>query len=435
MYDSQALDLIGDAESRAENTAFQDRMRYKPFIEAAERYAAENGLIVGDLAATRLLIGGNLALDSFEYDFFSGQALTHAKGLGDVLYRVDPTGLGHYTAVLTKVPGYLFTVQVDGREMFTITALQPYRGIQIRDLVIPDERPAEFSEGVRLKVLGPELQLIAVYASLCNPGKVGSWAELFPAEASLREILRRTVREKISSSIARARAKGGARPQAAKFSQRLLEEFAAGPGRVLIGGAAISLLRGERVEDSRIQLIAVDTLETVAEQVSAIGKRAGYELYWRIEDPKIPTEPRLRRLTVSVQVGGGQSRRETVLDVYNAGAFEAIPFIELDSSPIKVGTPFVLMRFRLIDMWTIQVLMELRAIDIGYAKGVLHEMLEGYESAAALLDKMVLSSPERVAPRAAYVGRIEDPELALKRAAAAKANRFYPPYYPAAASE
>ena len=144
-------------------------------------------------------------------------------------------------------------------------------------------------------------------------------------------------------------------------AQRLLEEFAAGPGRVLIGGAAVGLLRGERVEDGPHPTHRRRHSRNGGGAGLGDRKRTGCELLWRIEDPRYRQSP----ACAGSPLGGGERRpepAETVLDVYNAGAFEAIPFIELDSSPIKVGTPFgVLMRFRLIDMWTIQVLMELRA--------------------------------------------------------------------------
>src|SRR5262245_54073200 len=120
------LDAVGDAEARAESVALEDRMRYKAFVEAAERFAAANGLVVGGPAATRLLLGDPgdpaapppVGLDSFQYDFYSGRAPALARALGDAMYDLDPQGLGHYTTVLTKVPGYHLTVAVDGRDLF-----------------------------------------------------------------------------------------------------------------------------------------------------------------------------------------------------------------------------------------------------------------------------------------------------------------------------
>ena len=47
-----AIDIVSDAEAAAEAEAMKDRERYRPFLEAAERYAADNELIVGGASAT-----------------------------------------------------------------------------------------------------------------------------------------------------------------------------------------------------------------------------------------------------------------------------------------------------------------------------------------------------------------------------------------------
>ena len=97
------------------------------------------------------------------------------------------------------------------------------------------------------------------------------------------------------------------------------------------------------------------------------------------------------------------------------------------------------MRFRLADMWTMQVLMRMGAVKSGYAKSILHEMLSGYDAAAAFYEEklqLAAADPEGITtflmPASAYIGRLEDSDLALKRAALSRTGRFYPPYLPAA---
>ena len=162
----EGFDVIAAAEEEARATALKDRLRYRKFVEAAERFAAANDLIVSGGSATRLLLadGGpgsgrprppEVGLDSFQYEFSSGQAVSGARALGDALYAVDPQGLGHYVQVLTKIAGTVFTIEVDGRLMFTVTALPVYRGVKTADVVIPSTRPAQFAEGVKLACMGP----------------------------------------------------------------------------------------------------------------------------------------------------------------------------------------------------------------------------------------------------------------------------------------
>jgi len=453
------LAVVEDAEMRAELGAFDDRMRYKKFIEAGEHFVAKHGMIVYGDAATRLLLGGDLGgvesppelgLDSFQYNLFSSRAVAHARALGDAMYQLDPQGLGHYTTVLTKVTDYLLTISVDSRDLFVVTALSTHRGVRTADVFIPSECLAQFAkdkDGAPLRLLcaGPEIQLIGIYSALCNPAKVSSWESLLVTEASLRKLFGQTIRAKIATAVARM---GGANPATTRIYNTLRDKYLVGPGRVLIGPAAIALLTGN--SGGRLQVITASQLESDAQEITALAKAAGFKVSWKIDDPKLPTEPRLRRMVVYVMIG---RHREPLLDVYNSAAFDLVPYVTLATSKksaadrgppvtLKIGTPFVLMRYWLIDMWLIQVLMRINAVSAEYANTVLQDMLTGYDTTANYYETLLAGAtqdPEAAAyqliPLKAYIGELEEPELALKRAAqtsAKGAHFFHPPYLPAA---
>lgn len=489
------LDIVADAEARASGSALKDRMRFAKFIEVGERFAAEHGLIVGGAAATRLLCGtGDPAptLDSFQYDFFSPTAPSHARALGDAMWQADPDGLGHYTTVLSKVPGYLLTVMVDSRPLFTVTSLPTHRGIRMADVVVPSECPAQFArdkagQPLRLQCAGPEIQLISVYAALCNPARASDWDQLLETEEKLRALFGREIRKKLAKAVGRAALKMAlaaplaGRPVAARAYALLRDKYATGPGRVLVGPAAIALLAGTPVPgEERLQVASAGSLEAEAAEIIALMKAAGLEGGWRIDDPKIPTDPRLRRLTVHLAVG---DRREPILDVYNSAEFDLVPYVTHGAvvggrraaearrgkdrrdkdrrearrdrrtavnpiknnvpAALKIGTPFVLMRYRLVDIWTMQVLLRMGAINAGFVHSVLNGMLAGYDTIVAYTESVlgtdtdtgVETAAALLLPTESYIGRLEEPELALKRASAAPRGKvqFYPPYFPAAA--
>lgn len=486
------LDVVAVAEDNARAVALQDRMRYRAFLEAGERCAAKrgSGLIVGGAAATRLLLdppGAPPGLDDFQYDFYGdgGRAQQRARELGDAAFAADPDGLGHYTAVTWKVPGARLAVAVDGRDLFTVTALPVHRGVHTADVVIPSTRPARFARDesgapLRLRCMPPSVQLMDAYATLCNPGRASAWGATLATEAALRALFLGEAAEQISSAVQARRggaeAAGGADDAAGPRLGRALREYAASPGRVLVGPVAIGLLAGAPAPPrARLQVVAAAPLEAEETEIRAIAARAGAEVYCTVNDPKIPTDPRLRRMTVHVAVG--RDRREPVLDVFNAAGHELVPYASaaavlagrgatggrrstsrrrpgdghpgdgradgaawatLEQAPaaLKIGTPFVLLRLRLADMWTMQVLLRMGAVSAEYARGVLHEMLGDYRAAAAVCDaglRRAESDPDAAAalllPASAYVGRGEDADLALKREAQ---GRFPPPYFPAA---
>jgi len=472
------LDVVSAQERRAELVAFEDRQRFTKFMEAAERYAEENGLIVGGASANRLLLGdptesgtpAPVDFNSFRYEFYSAHAVQHARGLADVLYAVDPEVLGRYTTMRTKIPDTSFSVEVDGRDMFQLTALKIRRGTRMADVMIPSQRPAQFAKesdgkALTLQCSGPENQLIEVYTALCNPAKASSWKGLLDVEAGLRSIFNSEIKEKLAEATSK---RGGSEPVTSeKLVRALRAHYASGPSRVVVGCAAACLITGGEYRvgaANHLQVVTVAPLEADAEEIVAIAGRAGCEVQWSIGDPNIPIDPRLRRMSVHLVREGAATRRELVLEVYNAAAHELTPYTtaamlqptnktggakphhyrtqnlawhpsELPPD-LKIGTPFAVMRFRLADMWTIQMLLKMGVIDAGYAKGALNGILADYIGVASAYDELLQSAtPEtlvaRCLPLDCYIGRFDDPEIAQKRAAQLGAGgKFYQPYMP-----
>lgn len=412
-------DVIDEAEDLAEAVAVEDRMHYSAFIEAGEQFAAENELVISDPTAL-LDTDAQISIDSFQYKFYSRHAALHARNLGDLMWKLSPDGLGHYTSVITKVASYILIVTVNGRDLFTITALPTYRGVQSADILLTNSCPARFaknSDGTPLMLLciGPEVGLLSIYASLCNPALSSSWVENLLLESKLRT-------RYISTDNVSKRRISGEPPY-------YLMKYISGPGRVLIGPAAIAALVDKRQPgDERLQIITVTPLEQEAKEITAL---IDGETVWKIENLKIPSDHRVQRLTVHMIVDG---RREALIDVYNSAAFDLIPYtvVKINHTDVKIGTPFVLMRYRLIDMWTIQILIRMNAIDANYAKKVLSDMRNNFSTIATYYTSIYDAGDiDKILPYKSYIGRLEDPELALKRAAQASA-KYYAPYLPAA---
>jgi hypothetical protein len=467
------FDIIEVAKTHAKATAIKDRMQYIKFIEAGEKFAADHGLIIGGSAATRLLLGSEPDINDFQYNLFSDSIVTHARELSNTLYALDPQGLGHYTTVLTKIIKYLLTILVDGRELFILTALTTYRGIKTSDVLIPSECLAQFAkneDGTPLKLLcaGPEIQLISIYNSLCNPLNASKWSELLLNESKLRLIFNQEVKLKIETAINRIEGGRQGDPANIHFYKILRDNYANGPGRVFIGPAAIEILTGKKVPGSeRLQVITTGQLDGDAQEILDLAQSIGITISWKIDDPKLPLISHIRRMTIHVIK---DEQKEPILDVYNSAAFDLIPYFivsptsqikrqlsathgkrvankkhtrsaQQDLGPplsLKIGTPFVLMRYRLIDLWIIQILMKMGVININYAKIVLNNIVSGYNIAALHYESLLVDDTEAVAikvlPMTTYIGRLENPELVIKRASKILTKtKFHPPaYYPGA---
>ena len=456
------FDVVGDAERRAKKiTAARDRTKYTKFAVAALKYvAASPSALVGGDVATRMLLGDALEPNSIpQYLVYAENGVTIARGIADAIYAEDPDGLGHYAGVMTAIADYKFLISVDGRDIFTVIQLPKSSGSSTARVLTPSAGPVPFANIERIRFMSADLRLIEVYATLCDPRAAGDWAAAIADEQGLRRVFISEARGKIRAAVA-----GGAPVvhRASTLRRLLRDRFVAGPGRVLVGAAAIAIATGRRVanQDDRLQIVSLGKLE--AESVEIVELLGCSGVTARIDNPNLAVDPRLRRLTIHFESDG---RREALIDVYNSAGFEAIPWqavgeysggrrgrrarepakrahetSELPTN-LRIGTPYVLMRYRLIDFWIVQLLLSNRVIGSDFAKGAMYGILSGFEAAAELCDaqiaKCASESPDAVGllPITAYVGRIEDCALALRRKAATSIRRqYYPQYFSAAAA-
>ena len=405
-YNRQIMYLHIGVVAAAERTALlavqADRERYRPFLEAAERFASRAGLIVCGSSALPMLTGSAESLD-YKYDFYSSRGFALARELADVIYDADPNGLGHYTTLTTNIPHHNWKIIVDGRPLFTITTISS----QLRSSCSV-QRPALYDSTIKIPVIQQELALIDLYRDLCDPTRLEDIKELLAAEAKLRgEFVK-----KLAHTPGRPKQRQHPRP-IAEFQARLLKEFVTGPGRVLIGAAALpggALLP--------LQIVSSEQFDIEAETVAVIGKSLGLAVAARTTEMHIPSDTRLRRLTLSVV---GPHQQDTILEIYNTAAYELVPFV---AGSLRMGSPFVVLRFLLIDIWQARQ-------TSAHSDGALYL----YTEAVKLLD----GPPESVLP-ITYTGRVEDAEVAFKREVqsammklgADGKQRFFSVYMPAA---
>lgn len=444
------LDIIDVAESKAKVKAMEDRMKYKIFIEAGEQFIADHRLIIGGRSATRMLLleSPNVDFESFHYEIYSEHAPRYAKMLAMALYQIDPDGLGHYTTVITKIANYMLAISVDGRELFNITTLPVHRGTATANVVTPIQKPAQFAtsgtnEPRFLSCMGPDIQLIQLYSNLYSPAKAADYGELIHSEIGLRQLFVDELKLFIQTIG------GGKKKKTTRNITKLIiairDSFTAGEGRVLIGQLAISILTGKEIRNTeRLQFISVNPLEREAKEIVEVANKIGFQVSWKIDDPKVLTDPRIRRMTL---YNGTGAHREPFCDIFNTAAFNIIPYINVKDlelrtknilpSSLKIGTPFVLMCYRLIDLWTIKILLKMDILTPNQTINIIKSILNDYIAVASYYISLIESDIEEnikfIMPISShYIGKYEDIALALKRSMQKKSDKkFYPPYMPA----
>jgi hypothetical protein len=237
-----AVDLAIAAAESPDGAVMRDRRRYVPFFEAAERHAHDRGMIVGGEAATLLLTDAPLGPSDYFYELYSGDALADARALTEAFYAIAPEGLGRYASMTTSVPQKEFRISVDERPLFRVKALAVHRGARAADVIVPSIRPARFARAggvaLPLRCMGPEIQLIAVYAALSDPSRASDWSSLLRAEEGLRALFEEEFGGKILTAVAAATGGGSS----AALVAALVDEYVPQDGHVLVGSHAVAEL-------------------------------------------------------------------------------------------------------------------------------------------------------------------------------------------------
>ena len=417
--------ILEHAEKKAIAVVNKDRNNYANFIKIAEKYAIANWLIVTGTSALKLLLNNN---ENYQYDFFSERSHIHARKMAMLLYESDPDNLGHYVSVITKIPDVLITISVNGRDMFNFISLSVYRGIKVISVLIPQSVRAQFADD-NIYCIGPEIQLIKIYTVLCNPAQASEWDDFLKYEKGVREfyINRRNV---ATLPIQEGGCDGGTPLSKNEEKEKLIESlksiYLKSTNRIVIGAFAISLILKKYIDgQNRLQAIVIGKFENEIADLEAIASRINIPITTKIDDPRLPIESRLRRMTIYYD------GKDAIMDIFNSATFEAIPYTKIGN--FKVGIPFVIMRFKLIDMWTMQLLISLNFVEEKIGEVILRGLNKHYMIISSELHKL----PEVYKIPELFLGRIENADLKIKREIIASKNkntRFYPPFYPAAAA-
>lgn len=356
-------------KDRVEKIIAQERSKYQHFLDVAKKFAIDNELFV---------------LDEDMNHFYAINAFRKSTELAMLFFELDNV-LGRYTKVSTKIKYYEFSIIVDERELIRMTNIN-YNLTKVIDPVYKYD----------ILFLGNDILNVAILEKLCSPVYVKEWSELKLNEVnfSVKGIDGKTLKSDIVETKS-------------DVIKLIYEKFICDSDYVLIGSVAIS---GNI--SHRLQIITPNLFEDDIEKLKEV-----VDFKYDIIDLKFITNYRLKRMTIHVN---GQS----IMDIFNCAQYELVPYYKISSKQykgkfIKVGTKYVLMRFRLIDFWSIKVLLYDKKIDLSYAKNLISVIKNEYSRI-----------PDNPTDIIEYIGKVENLELSIKR----MSNEIIHAYYPLIAS-
>lgn len=437
----QVAGVLKSAEAHIKN----ERLSWDPIYNVIWSYIDKNNdLLLGGSLGVELL----LKLDQVTYLFqvFSPRALFHANTLTNELSEVSNRLYGDPYQVIeslrnaeeidrfpkvkivmmkTTLPYQRYSVFMDGRllvELFTI----PNDSVQLIEPIIVDYKDS------KIPVISPEITLLDLYRNLYNPALVDSWDELRQIEHSLYTHLKGRLPELQKQKLGSAEYIDRQKVQANIITWCIDKTDV-----VIIGEHALQILLPEyRAKHQVVQLLALHP-EDVAEQLKKIFKASLSR-----RPLHIMSDFRLERITI-------RSDDKEIAYVYNAASYDLIPWnmAHRGKSFLQIANPFVLLRFLLVDFWTVRLFVVSGKIDKSFAKNRLDQIIysvltlrsqlsvwDGNNQTATLGDKFIGlgESLFRVFQTTDYIGQYESESQAQKnllRNSKQRFNDYYPEAY------
>lgn len=346
-----------------------DRDLYSPYFYAIEEFCSKNKFMIGGKVGIDIMCESALTRNDFFVEIYGPNIYDNGRKLVDSLYLLPKKHIDNsYIELKTDIPNTELTVFINLRRVCKIYYfdLSFKSNTTLLDIIKPN-----FLYGFRYKLqpipfIPEELQLIDIYRDLYNPSKNGQWRELFETSQNLYKKSEKYLQSKISKDggeeldvcpVFLLEVTGGAAEMnkrnlvlnAVRRILKFLKEFG-----VIIGDFAIDTNLIEHPEKNmykRLQFLIDMEIDDV---VGAIKKLITDEkIIFKAFKVNIITDFRIKKWSLYID-------ETSVCDIFNSPAYEMIPF-EVLPKGYKIGSLFVLIRFKFIDMWIMRLIRNLES--------------------------------------------------------------------------
>jgi len=387
MYDKSSV--IANLIDEARVIVAKNREQYDPLMIIIENFIYNNDIIVNDS-------------QDYHYDLYTTDMYTLPRQLTDELYQSNNI-LAKYATMTITIVKYSALVSINNIGFVTFT----YINSEIRKNILPYKCLGVYIPK-QYKCFGPEITLINIYTQLVNPKYIDKWENLYKQERELSKEIIITLKNRIHE--------GGKEVISDSNIEILLRDFVT-KDHVIIGQIGTMMYTGKATLDniSRLQIISQNQIRKDIEVLQSLFERVRYSN----NHLKIPTNLNLYKTKINID-------DDISLDIYNAGTFEVIPFNYFTEFGIElqIGTPFVIKRFRLIDIWSTLYLSQVGIITQESMKNIIRILILEYANISKLnIDINLLFSSN-------YIGFYEDQTLKEKRLKAKLKTKYIPPYIP-----
>ena len=394
-----------------------DRNNFLPFFIQAEKFCHEHNVVFGGKIGLDLLVGEPLTIDSYSWDLYCDNPYVIAKQLADELAQVKSIHIPARTVTLqTNIRYKEFTISVFARRLIKIYALDKYRGIKLLELMGPITKEGYFTKLPVLCISG-EMQLIDIYRMLYSPARRSEWNSILQSEKIIYNNIKNNIAEKAINII------GGS------HSCRLHGEMLTAiknTDYVLIGDCALESY-GLSGNPERLQLITYEPITATEKMFTRALRHLNGKLISVKYELNLPTDFQLTKFTLYLV---SNKHQRPLADIYNSSSYELIPWWEGTGKykKIKIGNPWVVLRFMFIDIWILRILLNMKKSDqiINRIKLITQNTNKLQE----LAHELISSNLFKIFQLGDYTGWYYSPTVVKSRMIKAQ-GVYFPIYYPA----
>lgn len=347
---SKVVDDEGDLV-QLPRSILNDRNRFKPITAIILRYCSERGLAIDNAMLTVDPKGPMDQIErlGFVCNVYSDNPLFHSHGVANMVYEQCTK----YVSLNTNVPRREFELFVLGRiaaRFYQYPSVKAIRAGHTMDHVRYHLQEYKLD----VEVLDPEIQLIGIYRQLYRPYPE-NWHKYQHFENVLFGLL--------DKRYGGAQTEGGVTREHSKTARtvrRQLYELLpdAMPEAVIVGPWALKTLIGVDPEWEKLQLLVEPfEPETLVQRLNNMLGDTELRFSWDVQDATILDDYWLKRCTFRIHLDG---EKVPILDVFNSLEYEIIPYVEREG--YRVGNPFVIARFLLVDRWVLSLLHSIKLV-------------------------------------------------------------------------
>jgi hypothetical protein len=448
-----------------------DRVIYKKFFTIIEKYIIDNHLIIGGNFANMVLLNADTdrEMDYSLYEIYSEEPEDDAIKLSNLLYKEDENGISRYSYVFPFIANNIYYIYVNGRQLCILKNMPIYKGVQIESLIV-SQYVNSIYENKKMLCMGNYIQLINLYNEINNLDFIQKLQDNIILEKKIRDLYLKSVKNSDiifhkdedanfhkemdvnfhkEVKLKQMELKSEQIEFIKKNNISFIYTYLNNSNRVIIGDIGMYILLNKNkkinyneIKKFRLQILTTNKLEDEGKLLNILGKKYNMDIQWTISFPKYIDDFYLKRLTAYIMIDGC---KKTILDMFNYGEYSLIGYntIKIDGiqslngvkseKNIKYGSIFILMRFRLIEEWIINLLYELKSIDKVYAKSMIKNVRAGFISLSNHINDYLSTESSMIAyfNNLEYIGTYKDIILELKRKSAQlRKNTIVNTYYP-----